>query len=497
MKKNILILGAGLMQKPAIQAAKELNCNVYVVDADSEAPCVSLADRFCKIDLKDTAGLLSYALSISKKSHLDAVFTAGTDFSANTAYIAQKLSLPGHSYEAALNASDKVRMRNCFKKFGVSSPHFTEINGQNLQLVFSNCRYFLESNGFSIDNFPYVVKPCDNMGARGCRMVNSLEEVLPAVQNAVKYSRTNRAILEQYMDGREFSIDALVCNGKVTITGFAERHIFYPPYFIEMGHTMSAVLSDFEYKILKTEFEKGVFALGLTHGAAKGDIKLTSKGAMIGEIAARLSGGYMSGWTFPYASGINLTKQAILLSLGMESEVCTVAKDIEPKKTSSERAWISIPGVVSKIYGYEKAKNIHGIIDVLPRVKENDEVNFPLNNVEKCGNVISVDPDRQKSVTNAQSAVSSIILRLKPDVTQTNEFLEKDLKTDFPPSAYPNGLEDKNAVDWNYRTIEDTLKIFSDITGFSPNNDPKFWRYLLRGGIQGALYYYDSLKGTI
>ena len=59
--KNILILGASLLQKPAIQSAKELGCKVFVVDANPNALCVSLADVFECIDLKDEQGLLSYA----------------------------------------------------------------------------------------------------------------------------------------------------------------------------------------------------------------------------------------------------------------------------------------------------------------------------------------------------------------------------------------------------------------------------------------------------
>ena len=40
--------------------------------------------------------------------------------------------------------------------------------------------------------------------------------------------------------------------------------------------------------------KQGIKALGITIGAAKGDIKVTSQGAKIVELAARLSGGFMS-----------------------------------------------------------------------------------------------------------------------------------------------------------------------------------------------------------
>ena len=54
---NCLILGAGLMQKPAILCAKELGYKTCVVDADDKAVSIPYADEFKKIDLKDKEGI--------------------------------------------------------------------------------------------------------------------------------------------------------------------------------------------------------------------------------------------------------------------------------------------------------------------------------------------------------------------------------------------------------------------------------------------------------
>ena len=90
--KNILILGASLLQKPAIQSAKELGCKVFVVDGNPNALCVSLADVFECIDLKDEQGLLSYAKKIHDSEGLHGVFTAGTDFSKSVAFVTENLN---------------------------------------------------------------------------------------------------------------------------------------------------------------------------------------------------------------------------------------------------------------------------------------------------------------------------------------------------------------------------------------------------------------------
>lgn len=539
MNKSILILGAGLMQKPAILSAKELGFTVYLIDANPKAVCVSLADYFEPIDLKDREKIAEYALKLKTEKNLKAIFTAGTDFSASVSYASEKCSLPSHSFEASLNASDKVRMRTCFEKSNVSSPSF-------IQLKESELNKTLTPEFIRNLKYPLVVKPVDNMGARGCRMIRNQEELDYSIKQAVKNSKSKTAILEQYMKGPEYSIDALVYNGTMTITGFADRHIFFPPYFIETGHTMPTNCSKAQYEALIQTFAKGAHSLGLTCGAAKADIKFTAEGPMIGEIAARLSGGYMSGWTYPYASNLNLTKEAILIATG-EKPVDLERKRVElnidaPYKifevkcsgVSAERAWISIPGKVKKIYGIEEAKSNDYVENVFPRIFEDDEVVFPRNNVEKCGNVISkvhseTPSDsskdlRDKAIDASEYSCKNITLRLYPNNLITQSFIfdpSLQYEEGFPSYAFPldNFIEELKALDgeipenaiisdylpkilsskdvlkvkdWNHLTLSETIAKFTEL---SPKHKTlkasDFWFAMIKGGIQGALYVSD------
>ena len=509
----VLILGAGLMQKPSIEAAGELGYKTLVVDANKNAVCVPFADVFVQIDLKDREKIADLAMSYGDK--LKAVFTAGTDFSASVSYVAQKCGLISHSFEAAMNASNKVLMRKCFREKGVPSPDFVEVSESEIETLSSDESVL----------FPKVVKPVDNMGARGCRLVRNKSEFEPALRDAVAFSRTGKAIVEDYMKGMEFSIDALVHEGNVTITGFADRHIFFDPYFIEMGHTMPSSVSEDVKKNVVDVFVKGVKALGLTEGVAKGDVKYTEKGAMIGEIAGRLSGGYMSGWTYPYASGVNLTMEAMKIALGLGK---TLPSEIECNAVSHERAFISIPGVVSVIYGEDKAVASPFVKNVFFRVKEGSRVDFPRNNVEKCGNVISRCADRSLSLKGAEMAVSEIVLRLEKNNESTQNYLmgvENKYEKGFPYSAYelssdeliafekevesldsviigenesiviPESLASfaRERQDFNYRTILNTLDKVNKYAGARKSVPAiKFWKSLIRGGVQGALYAVDT-----
>ena len=540
MKDCVLILGAGLMQKPAILSAKEIGFEVFVIDADDKAVSIPYAHHFNKIDLKDKEGILSFARELQKTYNLKAVFTAGTDFSASVSFVCEKLGLPAHSFQAAVNASVKTVMRACFEKASVPSPAFINVSREDLK---DN----LLSEIMKKMPFPLVVKPVDNMGARGCRMVRSEVEFPVAIKAAVECSRSGNAIVEEYMDGPEFSIDALVYNGTFTITGFAERHIKYPPYFIEVGHTMPAVLNETMKEELISVFALGAKALNLSCGAAKADIKYTKNGPMIGEIAGRLSGGYMSGWTYPYSSDLNLTKQGLLIASGMEpadllskrkpvkynpGKLCENLEkpyelfEVESCRTSAERAWMSIPGTVKYIENINEYED-KAVFDVLPRatVDIGSKVDFPRNNVQKCGNIISVSHIHQIAMDAAEAAVSNIFISLEPDNPETEKYLSDYSAPDeesFPPSAFTK-LSDKaldtvtgvigenekvsenilevlksaeyiKERDWNYNTIQQTAEKFDILRKKHPSLEAKgFWKALLRGGLQGAVYYSDTV----
>lgn len=527
------------MQEPAIRIAKNMGLETVVLDADTNAPCVVLADRFENIDLKDRDDVLSLAKTLPA---LVGIMTAGTDFSTIVAFVAEKLGLPGVSYETALDASDKGRMRECFRRAGIPSPRFTVLKAT--QSIEYNLLF----------PFPVVIKPVDNMGARGCRRADNRAELRIAMEEAFSFSRSGRIIIEEFMDGPEFSIDAIVYQGEITITGFADRHIFFPPYFIEMGHTMPTDIDEKSATKVIEVFKQGVRALGIRDGAAKGDVKLTRKGIMIGEIAARLSGGYMSGWTYPYSSGVEPTRAAIQIAIGEKPSHLTPTR----QWTSTERAFISIPG---EIFSIIKREFPHQVRDVFFRVKEGERVKFPENNVSKAGNVIAIASNREESINAAEIAARNILIRLSAPDAETEAFLkigEQYRNTvaefsnissipQFPPSAFavppeilrslekmPEMLEnsDRNRYnvkkslfsvnakplgimpfpeftesglrDYMGRTVAESLDAVHLLTGQAlsiMDNTATvdivlgrtFWQSFIRGGYQGATYVVDKL----
>ena len=419
-RRVILILGAGIMQLPALRAAREKGWRVIVADGNPRAVGIDLADRFLHIDLKDKEGMAEAAEEISR-DRLDGVFTAGTDFSTTVAWVAEKLGLPGIPYRAALAAKDKGEMRRTFAETGIPSPRYVVVGGDirpENHALRPNLRTGAVPPWRDL-SFPLVVKPVDNMGARGVRRVDTEEELEESLAKALEQSVCRTAVVEEYIPGPEFSIDALVYRGEIIPCGFADRHITFAPYFVEMGHTIpTEIPKSAEEEILEVFF-RGVRALGINEGAAKGDVKMTESGPVIGEIAARLSGGYMSGWTYPYSSGVNPTSAALNIAVGLPPG------DLTPRFTriTAERAFISLPGKILSLEGTAEAGENPLVKEIFTAVKPGDRVTFPENNVQKCGNVIATAGDRESACAAASGAAGRIRIRLEPGDRETLRFL--------------------------------------------------------------------------
>lgn len=540
-QKRILILGAGLMQLPAIRIARGKGCFVLAADGQERAPGAREADQFLHIDLKDTPALVAAAKTVQQDQGLDAVFTAGTDFSLAVAEVAQALSLPGLPVLAARRASDKELMRKTLADAGVNVPGFTAFTAREIA----------DPRGVELPDhlgFPLVVKPVDSMGARGVVRVDTLDELQGALNDSCAYSRSGRVVVEEYLDGPEFSIDAIVEDNRIMYCGIADRYITFAPWFVEIGHTIPSEAEAPVLDAVKLEFERGVRALGINNGAAKGDVKYASSRAWIGEIAARLSGGFMSGWTYPLSSGVEPTSAALNLAMGLPAALPEPAVNL----VCAERGIISIPGRISSFQGIDLVQSRPLVQELFIHRSPKDQVRFPRNNVEKCGSVIALAEQRDLAEEEAQLSSGTILVRLEPGNRETGIFLFGE-REGWIPEAFPLTMEENRAAleflpeillwdagdavstpslpllsmeegrDWHGLSFHQAMERTVEATGLKllaspmapPHTDPDtevsvpespsagkggiilgslFWRAFSIGGLQAAVWLIDTMK---
>jgi len=415
-KRTIMIIGAGLMQIPAIRIAREMGLKTLVTDYNKDADGFKYADTCLVISTKDIEGTVRTAREYSRRDRVDGVITVGTDASMTVAAVANALGLPGIKYENAEAAANKLKMRKRFRKFKVPSPDFYET------WDFEDAKKNSKKLGF-----PFVVKPSDNMGSRGVSKVSAMDQLEAAFSYAKSASPSGEVIMEEFMDGDELSIDSLVWNGKVQFTGIADRIIGLEPYFIELGHVMPSNKSAKVLAAAMDVMERGIAALGIDIGAAKGDIKLTKKGPMIGELAARLSGGFMSAYTYPYATGVNLIRAAINVALG------DPPGDLKPKfnRVAFEKAIIPNPGYILGIRDMDKALRVPGVRNIFLFKKPGDVAAVPRSNVEKTGNIITVGKDRKEAFSAMEKAMNTIKVDIGPMPILTYDDIRKAAREKF------------------------------------------------------------------
>jgi biotin carboxylase len=113
-------------------------------------------------------------------------------------YVAEKLKLPSpFSYETALNATNKCYMKKQMTRTGIPTSRFVAIDS-----VAAVDKIDLE--------FPLMVKPTDSHGSFGVRKVNTKDELKQFAVAALRISRSGSAIVEEYRQGMEVSVDAYV-----------------------------------------------------------------------------------------------------------------------------------------------------------------------------------------------------------------------------------------------------------------------------------------------
>lgn len=478
MTRHLLLIGGGVMQLPALDHAHALGVKVLCLDGNPEAPARGRADWFEVCDIKDRDACLALAQAHRQAHRLDGVVTVGTDFSTTVAWIAGHLGLPGTPYEAARLAKDKGLMRGRFDERGVRSPRYR---------VFGDVPSRIDLDF----DLPVVVKPTDSMGARGVRLVRRHEDLAEALWEALGYAVEGRAIVEEYVEGPEFSLDAIVRDGKVIRCGLADRTIVYPPAFVEIGHTFPSSAPVDVQEAVWAEFERGVRALGLTWGAAKGDVKYQEgRGAVIGEIASRLSGGYMSGWTYPLTSGRSSVLWAVQTALG------DALSDQGPETSVPvvERAWIGLPGTLRAVRGLEVARALPGVTDVFVLARPGQRTVFPRNNVEKLGNLIATAPTLAEAENLARRARNAVVFDYAPDPA-TDAFLAGEADHWWFPQA--RGADLGGVVDQARRegwidvygnTLDDLLAVLEAEGVAAHRRTDGFWRSLVVGGLTGARY---------
>ena len=307
--KKLAILGASYLQKPLIQKAKKLNIEVHCFAWEEGAVCKNMVDYFYPISVLDKNSILE----VCKKVNIDGIVSIASDIVVPIwAYIASEMNLVSNSLDVATICSNKYLMRSKLSTSSLSRPKFTSVNEGNVSLLFDKIKEL---------NFPLIVKPVDRSGSRGVTKVLNTEEILKATELAIDASLIGEAIIEEFVVGKEFSVESISFNDEHRILAITEKVTSGAPYFVEIEHHQPARISEQLKADVCSVTQKSLKALGIENGASHTELLITANSEIyIVEIGARMGGDFIGSHLVELSTGFDYLKGVISCALNIPQE---------------------------------------------------------------------------------------------------------------------------------------------------------------------------------
>jgi len=399
-QRTLWIVSGGAEAVPGIQRARAMGLHVVVSDRNPSAPGFAAADDAVVADTYDADATIAAASDYhTRKRPIDGVMCIAADVPLTVASVAAALGLPGIPVESALLASDKLEMKQAFQRAGIPIPWFqavASLDGLN--------RIVAERG------FPVVVKPVDSRGARGVLKIDERTDVAWAFEHASSQSRRGAVMVEEYLAGPQISTEGLLVDGAGTTCGFVDRNYEYldrfAPFIVENGGDQPSQLpAPAERQISAVAMDAGR-AMGIASGSVKGDMVWTDRGPYVIEIAARLSGGWMSTDLIPLGTGVDLIGCAIRLALGEH----VAAEDLRPRwhRGVAIRYFFPPPGRVTAIEGANAFDGVSWVHRLGFFVEPGDVVQPTTDHTKRAGFVITTGATREEAVDRAASVVDAV-----------------------------------------------------------------------------------------
>lgn len=388
-----MVLAAGLLQIDVIEKAKSMGYYVLAVDGNPKAPGFNVADKAICADIVNEETMLK----IARDEHVDGVIHPCSEVSmAVMGRINDELGLSGISREQAICATNKHLMRKAFEKGNAPSPK--SILAQDAEDAWSRLQNEFDTNA--------ILKPSRNSGSRGIAKVSrnmDKGDFIRAYDESLNESRDHSVLIEQFIEGPEFSIEMIVWQGEIHVLTVTDKKTTGAPHFVELGHNQPSCFSDADVETLKAAAIAGVKALGVNNCACHAEAKLMNGKAYLMEVGARLGGDFISTELTHLSTGVDMVAAAIDVALGVDPDLSVKE---EPKGVCI-RYFCPKPGKLVRISNTEVLNNPHVYLwEIYP--KEGDVIPAVTSSLCRSGHVIVTEKTPQKAIELAERLIESV-----------------------------------------------------------------------------------------
>ena len=312
MNKTILLIAGGYNQVSLAQEIINQGHDLILVDPNLDAPC----SRYSNIQLlHDTRFYLDILKSIKEKNLvINGVLSDQSDAALKSvSIVADKLGLIHKNLSFINNSLNKSIQYDILSKSKVRVPKTYKCSLGQEKILIEKSEKIIDFSEKS-----YVLKPADSQGSKGVYVVNSRKELETYLTNSFKESKIGMVLLQDFLEGREYSIDGLISKGKFYPLVCASKFHYINNQCIDERNTF---INDVEEEILKKliiETEAAAKSLGFQETLLHAELILCDKKneAFIIEISPRGGGGSISSKIIPYITKFNSNKFIIDSCLG-------------------------------------------------------------------------------------------------------------------------------------------------------------------------------------
>ena len=305
--QSILIVAAGPLQMPVFKEARRQGLRIVAVDGSPEAPGFQLADSAHVVALDDYQAIRE----VAEQERVTAVTSLCTDFAVRAAAdVAEHLGLPGLTFGAALNATDKRRMRRRFREADAPSIPFREAGGVDSAIAAAREL-----------GYPVALKAPRSAGSRGIFRIDSDNDMRERFPSARRYESLGALLVESWMEGPEVSVEGCCFEGRIHIVRITDKLVYAGAFPVEAGHTQGSRLPVDVQRDIQACAMAGIRALAMDNCGFHAEIKVCAGGPRLIEIAARLGGDRIATHLTPLSTGVDLVGAILNISLGREPDV--------------------------------------------------------------------------------------------------------------------------------------------------------------------------------
>ncbi len=384
MEKPVaIVLGGTAPHVLLVNKLHERGYYVVLVDYLINPPAKKVADEHVQASTLDK----DKVLEIAKEKKASLVISTCID-QANSVccYVAEKLNLPHpYSYQTSLYVTNKGLMKGRMKEFDVPSSPYILTKDVNM----------VEWNKVS---FPCVVKPVDCNSSKGVHRADSVEEAIPFVEEAIRLSQTNEAIIEGFCFGDEIQVDcvALENNADVVMTRSKVKVAGKNDAVLNSyGSIVPALVSEkvsMELIRIATNIAKG---FGLRNTPFFYQAIVSGDTVNVLEFAPRVGGG-LSYYMIKNFAGFDAVEAAVESFLGVPIKSSYYA----PEKFYRTCLLYSRPCVFDHIEGIDELKEKGLVKEVFITKSRGDEIDGDMRSSNRVGSFIveanSIDELRER-----------------------------------------------------------------------------------------------------